>query len=137
MATLSEDAVADLYRLVAELEQRLESSFAEHDEAIARQAATAQENAQLHDELGIARERQNASAEILRVISTSPTDMQPVFDAIVLASVRLLSCDRAFFLRCEGITYSRVAIATSAKGCNKHPRTSQSTPTPTFHHARS
>ena len=29
MATLSEDAVADLYRLVAELEQRLESSFAD------------------------------------------------------------------------------------------------------------
>ena len=112
MAALSEDAVADLYRLVAELEQRLESSFAAHDEAIARQSATAQENVQLRDELSIARERQSASGEILRVISKSPTDMQPVFDAIVLASVRLLGCDRAFFLRCDGTTYSRVAMAT-------------------------
>ena len=112
MAALSEDAVADLYRLVAELEQRLESSFAAHDEAIARQTATAQENVQLRNELSTARERQNASAEILRVISTSPTDMQPVFDAIVLASVRLLGCDRAFFLRCDRTTYSRVAMAT-------------------------
>ena len=66
MATLSEDAVADLYRLVAELEQRLESSFAAHDEAIARQAATAQESARLHNELGIALEQQTATADILK-----------------------------------------------------------------------
>ena len=112
MTALPPDAVADLYKLVAELEQRLESSFAAHDEAIARQAATAEENARLRDELGIAKDRQNATADILRVISQSPTDVQPVFDAIVQTAVRLLRCDIAFVLRCDGATYSPAAAAT-------------------------
>ena len=64
MTALPKDVVADLSKLVAELEQRLESSFVAHDAAIAQQAATAQENARLQCELAIARDRQNASAEI-------------------------------------------------------------------------
>ena len=37
--------------------------------------------------------RQTASADILRVISQSPDDIKPVFEAIAEAGVRLVSCD--------------------------------------------
>ena len=55
MTEPAEDELAEFSRLVAELEQRLEQSFTAHDEIIARQAANAQENARLRDELSAAR----------------------------------------------------------------------------------
>ena len=67
--------------------------------------------ARLETELRIARDRQTATSEILRVISQSPTDVQPVFDAIVLAAVRLLGCDSAFILLCDATTVWPVAEA--------------------------
>ncbi|MFX7930429.1 hypothetical protein ABTK36_19935, partial [Acinetobacter baumannii] len=63
--------------------------------------------------LGEAREQQAATAEILRVISQSPTDVKPVLDAIVLSAARLFRCDLAFFLRCHGPTFSQAALVGS------------------------
>ncbi len=47
-------------------------------------------------------EQQTATAEILRVISSSPTDVQPVFDTIVRSSVRLCDGLHAAVFRFDG-----------------------------------
>ena len=77
----------------------------------ADQAVIAIQNARLFNETKEALARQTASADILRVISGSPNNVQPVFEAIVGAAVRLLDCDMAFVLRRDGDT---ISIATGA-----------------------
>ena len=57
-----------------------------------------------------AREQQRASADMLRVISASPTEVQPVFDAIVSAAVALMGCDTAFVVRVQGGHYALAAL---------------------------
>ena len=53
-------------------------------------------------ELTVALEQQTATSEILRVISTSPTDPQPVFDTIVRNAVALCGSLFANVFRFDG-----------------------------------
>ncbi len=47
-------------------------------------------------------EQQTATGEILRVISSSPTDAQPVFDAIARSAARLCEAQFCFVFRFDG-----------------------------------
>ena len=80
-------------------------------ESFRDQALIAIQNARLFNETREALERQTATAEILRVISQSPTETRPVFESIVLTAVRALRCDLAFVLLRDGSTYGPVAVA--------------------------
>ena len=77
----------------------------------AAQALVAIENTRLFNETRDALVRQNATAEILKIVASSPTDVEPVFKAIVRTIVRVMRCDRAFIMRCEGKSYYPVANA--------------------------
>ena len=77
--------------------------------SFASQAVIAIENARLlnelrqrTDDLSESLEQQIATSEVLRVISGSPTDVQPIFDAIVRSASRLCGGEYAIVTRYDG-----------------------------------
>ena len=100
---------------VISVTRSLPGAFSEHQvdllKTFADQAVIAIQNTRLFKETQEALARQTATADILRVISGSPTDVRPVFDVIVATAVRLLGVDGSFVFRC---TASGIAVEAAA-----------------------
>jgi GAF domain-containing protein/DNA-binding response OmpR family regulator/anti-sigma regulatory factor (Ser/Thr protein kinase) len=79
----------------------------------AAQAVIAIENTRLFNETREALERQTATAEILRVISSSPSDTQPVFEAIVQSGLRLFADAAIMVVLPDGDLMRAAAVADS------------------------
>jgi len=71
-------------------------------ETFADQLAVAMENARLLNETKEALERQTATSDILKVIAASPTDVQPVLDAIAESAARVCGASDAHVYRVDG-----------------------------------
>jgi signal transduction histidine kinase len=78
-------------------------------ETFADQAVIAIENVRLFQELKESLEQQTAMSEILGVIASSPTDVQPVLDVVAKNAARLCDAVDALITRPEGDTLRVIA----------------------------
>jgi GAF domain-containing protein len=92
--------------------------FADHDvqllKTFADQAVIAIENARLFNETQEALERQTATSEILKVIASSPSDVQPVFDAIAESARRVVGGHSSLVTRIVGDDLHSAAFTTGS-----------------------
>jgi GAF domain-containing protein len=79
-------------------------------ETFADQAVIAIENVRLFQELKESLEQQTATSEILGVIASSPTDVQPVLDAVAATAARLCDARDALIDRVDGDVFEHVAV---------------------------
>src|SRR5262249_5073600 len=67
-------------------------------------------------------EQQTATSEVLRVISSSPGDLEPVFDAILANATRLCESKFASLLLSEGDQFRRVGVHNAPPALVEHWR---------------
>jgi signal transduction histidine kinase len=73
-------------------------------------------------ELTEALEQQTATAEILRVISSSPNDLRPVFDSILANATRLCEAHLGMLFMYDGDAFTAVATQGADPGVIEHYR---------------
>src|SRR4051812_31106763 len=95
----------------------MEQLEAEVQQLREQRATDREEIATLRDELEqwnrqatVFLEQQTATSEILRVIASSPTDLQPVLDAVAECAARLCGASDAVIRRLDGDVLTRVAV---------------------------
>jgi GAF domain-containing protein len=84
-------------------------------QTFADQAVIAIENVRLFNETKESLEQKTATAEILKVIASSPSDVQPVFDAIAASAMKLIGAFSALVSRVEGSMIYLVALTSTSK----------------------
>src|SRR5262249_15563830 len=79
-------------------------------ETFADQAVIAIENVRLFNELKESLDQQTATSQILGVIASSPTDVQPVLDAVAATAARLCDARDVLIDRVNGDVLEHVAV---------------------------
>ena len=96
-------------------------------ETFADQAVIAIENVRLFQELKESLEQQTATSEILGVIASSPTDIQPVLDVVAENAARLCEATDAQIRLVDGEVTANGGIIWDSRGSGDdadHPRNS-------------
>ncbi|HEU5463055.1 MAG TPA: GAF domain-containing protein, partial [Candidatus Binatia bacterium] len=97
-------------------------------ETFAEQAIIAIENARLFQELKESLEQQKATSEILRVIASSPTELQPVLDALAESAARLCDARDVLIDRVDGDFLEHVAAYGPMPMAQSRRRVTRGTP---------
>jgi signal transduction histidine kinase len=97
-----EGAMIGVMALTRRHVERFTDKHIEILKVFADQAVIAIENVRLFTELREALDRQTASADILEVISQSPTDVQPVLDVVVKSAVDLCAAQDSLIVLRDG-----------------------------------
>ena len=113
MTAQQTDATTDSQSIIAALQQRLDAALAEKaalaEELAAQTAELTQRNTDYHERI----EHQAATIDVLKVMSASPDDPQPVFDLIARQAREQCNSVNAGFYEYDGMIHFR-SISTSA-----------------------
>jgi GAF domain-containing protein len=88
----------------------------------ANQAVIAIENARLLNELRESLQQQTATSEVLSVISSSPGELQPVFDAMLEKATRICGANFGVMHLCDGNDFRTVAMHNAPPAYLAHKR---------------
>src|SRR5215469_189211 len=95
MVTPPDETTADPYAVIAALRQQLTERSAERDATLAEKAELAKALAERSDQDGERIGHQTATIDVLKAMSASPGDPQPVFDLIARQAARLCEAPTA------------------------------------------